>query len=52
MARRNSKLGGLMLGIYLILTGLIPLVNLHFSGLSVIMALLAIVTGVLFLMDR
>lgn len=41
--------GMLLLGIWLILSGLIPLLHLFFSGLSTIMALLAIIAGVLIL---
>jgi uncharacterized membrane-anchored protein len=41
--------GMLLLGIWLILSGVIPLVHLNFSGLGIIMALLAIVAGALIL---
>ena len=44
--------GILLLGIWLILTGLIPLIRFHFSGLELIMQLLAIAAGVLLLMGR
>lgn len=50
--RLTKNLGMLLLGIWLILSGLIPLLNLHFSGLGAIMGLLAIAAGVLILMDR
>ncbi|MGZ8896562.1 MAG: hypothetical protein ACXW3H_10170 [Candidatus Aminicenantales bacterium] len=50
--RLPKNLGKLLLGIWLIMTGLIPLLHFNFEGLSLIMALLAIVTGVLFLLDR
>jgi hypothetical protein len=43
----NKNLGMLLLGIWLVLTGLIQLLNFGFSGLYVIMALLAIAAGVL-----
>jgi len=39
--------GMLLLGIWLILSGVIPLLRLSFSGLGTIMALLAIVAGAL-----
>ncbi|HTT67335.1 MAG TPA: hypothetical protein VMF70_04845 [Gemmatimonadales bacterium] len=39
--------GMLLLGIWLVLTGVIPLLHLYFSGLNTIMALLAIVAGAL-----
>jgi hypothetical protein len=41
--------GMLLLGIWLILSGVIPLLRLSFSGLGTIMALLAIVAGALIL---
>jgi hypothetical protein len=47
-----KRLGMILLGIWLIMTGLIPLLHFSFEGLSLIMAVLAIVTGVLFLLDR
>ena len=42
----TKNLGMLLLGIWLIVTGLIPLLNLSFSGLGTIMAILAIAAGV------
>jgi hypothetical protein len=42
----------LLLGIWLILTGLIPLLNLSFSGLSMLMAILALAAGALILAGR
>jgi hypothetical protein len=47
-----KNLGRILLGVWLIMTGLIPLLHFNFEGLSLIMAVLAIVTGVLFLLDR
>lgn len=53
MATKLTKnLGMLLLGIWLILSGLIPLLNLGFSGLGTIMAILAIAAGVLILLGR
>jgi hypothetical protein len=52
MARSARNLGILLLAIYLILSGLIQLIQLHFAGLPLIMALLAIVAGVLLLLGR
>ncbi len=43
-------LGMLLLAIWLILTGLIPILNLSFSGLGMIMAILALAAGVLILL--
>ena len=48
--RFNGNVGFLLLGIWLILTGLSAFVSL--GGLSVILALLAIAAGVLILMSR
>jgi hypothetical protein len=47
-----SDLGMLLLGIWLIATGLIPLLKLSFSGLGTIMAILAIAAGALILAGR
>ncbi len=47
-----KNLGMLLLSIWLILTGLIPLVSLSFSGLGTLMAILAIAAGVLILLGR
>jgi hypothetical protein len=38
----TKNLGMLLLGIWLIVTGLIPLLNLHFSGLGTLMAFVAL----------
>jgi hypothetical protein len=42
----------LLLAIWLILTGLIPLLNLSFSGLGTVMAMLAIAAGILIVIGR
>jgi hypothetical protein len=47
-----KNLGMFLLCIWLILTGLIPLLNLSFLGLGTLMAILAIAAGVLILMGR
>jgi len=47
-----KSLGMLLLAIWLILTGLIPLLQLSFSGLSTVMTILAIAAGVLILVGR
>ncbi len=53
MAMKLTKnLGMLLLAIWLILSGLIPLVSLSFVGLGTIMAILAIVAGALILVGR
>ena len=48
----TRNLGMLLLGIWLILSGLIPLLSLSFSGLGMLMAILAIVAGALILLGR
>lgn len=47
-----SKVGALLLGIWLILKGLMPLLHFSFSGSGTIMAILAIAAGVLILIER
>ena len=48
----TRNLGMILLAIWLILYGLIGLLGLSFSGLGVIMAILAIAAGVLILIER
>jgi hypothetical protein len=48
----TKNLGMLLLGIWLILTGLIPLLNISFSGLYILMSILAIAAGVLIALGR
>lgn len=48
----TRNLGMLLLGIWLILSGLIPILSLSFSGLGTLMAILAIVAGVLMLLGK
>jgi hypothetical protein len=50
--RMTRNLGMLLLAIWLILTGLMPLLNLSFQGVGTIMAILAIASGVLLLIGR
>jgi hypothetical protein len=53
MAMKLTKnLGMLLLGIWLILDGLVPLLNLSFSGLGTLMAILAIAAGAFILLGR
>ncbi|MBI2570135.1 MAG: hypothetical protein HYV63_24295 [Candidatus Schekmanbacteria bacterium] len=47
-----KNLGMPLLGIWLILAGLVPLLNLSFSGLDTLRAILAIAVGVLILLQR
>jgi hypothetical protein len=48
----TRNLGMLLLAIWLILSGLMPLLSLSFSGAGTIMAILAIAAGVLILIGR
>ncbi len=48
----TKRLGFLLLGIWLIASGLIPILHFRFSGLETIMAILAIAAGVLILLER
>lgn len=48
----TKNLGMLLLGAWLILGGLIPLLNLSFSGLGTLMAILAIGAGAFILLGR
>jgi hypothetical protein len=50
--RMTKNLGMLLLGIWLIITGLIPLLNLGVSGLGTLMAVLAVAAGALILVGR
>ena len=50
--KMNRNIGMLLLAIWLILTGLIPLLNFSFSGLGVLMAALAIAAGILIIVGR
>lgn len=46
------NIGMLLLAAWLVLTGLVPLLNLSFSGLGTVMAILAIAAGVLIAVGR
>jgi hypothetical protein len=48
----TKNIGMLLLSIWLILTGLIALLKFDFSGLPVIMAILAIAAGIFLLLGR
>lgn len=52
MRNLPKNLGMLLLAVWLILTGLIAVLNFSFAGLPLIMGLLAIVAGVLILLQR
>jgi len=48
----TRNIGMLLLAIWLILTGLIPLLNFSFSGLGTVMAVLAIAAGIFIIIGR
>ncbi len=48
----TKNIGMLLLAVWLILTGLLPLLNVGFSGMSTVMAVLAIAAGVLIVVGR
>jgi hypothetical protein len=50
--RLTKNIGMILLAIWLILSGLIPLLNLSFSGLGMLMAILAIAAGVFIVIGR
>ena len=50
--RFTKNIGILLLGVWLIITGLLYLVSFTFPGLSLVMALLAIAAGVLIVLGR
>jgi hypothetical protein len=52
MRRFTKNIGMLLLSIWLILYGLIALFSLSFSGLGIIMGLLAIAAGIFILIGR
>lgn len=47
-----KHLGRFLLAAWLVLTGLIRLIDFSFKGLGTVMALLAIAAGVLIVLDR
>ncbi len=48
----TKRYGLLLLSAWLVLTGLIRLIDFSFRGLGVVMALIAIAAGVLIALDR
>jgi hypothetical protein len=48
----TKNVGMLLLALWLVLTGLVPLLSLGFSGLGTVMAILAIAAGVLIAVGR
>jgi hypothetical protein len=50
--RQTGRIGPLLLSIWLVATGVLPLVSVSFPASEVILALLAIAAGVLLLLGR
>ncbi|MBD3276024.1 MAG: hypothetical protein GF372_11980 [Candidatus Marinimicrobia bacterium] len=48
----KGRIGVLLLSAWLILQGIIPLLDFHIRNLDVILALLALAAGVLLLLDK
>ena len=47
-----KNVGLLLLGVWLLLHGLITIIDLHFNGLPILMGALAIIAGVLLIIRR
>lgn len=50
--KMTKNVGMLLLAVWLIVTGLVPLLNLGFSGLGTIMSILAVAAGILIAAGR
>jgi hypothetical protein len=50
--KATKSLGMLLLGVWLIIGGLVPLLNLSFSGLGTLMSILALAAGALIIVGR
>jgi len=50
--KMTSNIGMLLLALWLIVTGLIPLLNFSFSGLGTVMAIVSIAAGILIVVGR
>lgn len=50
--KMTKNVGMLLLAVWLIVTGLVPLLNLGFSGLGTIMSILAVAAGILIAVGR
>lgn len=48
----KNSLGIKLLGVFLLLEGLIRLFSLHFTGLGIVMGVLALIAGVLLLVGK
>lgn len=45
-------LGAALLGLWLLLHGLVSIIGLHFTGLGILLGVLALVSGILILLGR
>ncbi len=50
--RLTRRLGMLLLAIWLILTGLVQLFKVEFSGIGIVLGILALAAGILILLER
>ncbi len=50
--RRTKNWGFVVLAIWLILTGVLPLLRISFPGMETLLGVLAIVAGILILVNR
>jgi hypothetical protein len=50
--KATRNLGMMLLGIWLLITGLVGLLSLSFAGLGPLMALIALAAGILILLGR
>lgn len=48
----TKNIGMLLLALWLIVTGLVPLLKLSFNGMPIVMAILAIAAGILIAVGR
>jgi hypothetical protein len=48
----TTNIGMILLAVWLMLTGLIPLLSFSFAGMGTVMAILAIASGVLIVVGR
>ncbi len=49
---KGKSIGMLLAGVWFVMTGLIPLFNISMTNLNLIMAVLAVVTGIMLLIGK
>ncbi len=52
MARKTRNIGIILTGIWLLLTGLLNILNIYITNFSLLMGLLAVAAGVLLLLGK